>query len=73
MTKKYSLLSDIEGGKVVQPRRYQQFEAELGFEKLTALVPVENADLFEAAVRQSQPKGRAGLAKVAAQFGGLVE
>ena len=52
-------------------QKYQLFEAELGFEKVSILVPFEQADAFDQEANKVKPKTPARLLKLASKFGGL--
>jgi hypothetical protein len=68
---KFGLISNIQEDET--KRKFQLFEAELGFEKLTALVPVENADAFEAEALKNQPKSATSFKKLVVKHGGELE
>lgn len=67
----YSFLSNLE--KVAEGKKYQVFEAVLGFERAEVIVPLENADAFEKQVLAQKPKSVSRLRRIAESFGGDVK
>ena len=70
MTKKFGLISGLEAQADSPKKKYQVFEAELGFEKAQVIVPFESADAFVEAAESARPKSRASLKRLAEKFGG---
>jgi hypothetical protein len=70
MTKKFGLISGIEAQADSPKKKYQVFEAELGFEKVQVVVPFENADAFVSEAESVKPKSRSSLKRLAEKFGG---
>lgn len=68
---KFGLLSNIEEDAKSPKQKYQLFEADIGFEKASVLVPFDKADLFEAEALKVKPKSAVSLLKLASKFGGI--
>lgn len=68
---KFGFISGIDEDVKSPKTKYQLFEAELGFEKASVLVPFDKAEAFERAALQAQPKSKVTLVKLAARFGGI--
>lgn len=68
---KFGFISDLEEDSKSPKQKYQLFEAEIGFEKASVLVPFDKAELFEAAALEAQPKSAVSLIKLAAKYGGI--
>ena len=68
---KFNLLSTAE--KSETQRRFQVYEAHLGFEKAKVFIPLDQVDAFEAAVKASIVKTTTSLEKLVKLFGGEVE
>ncbi|MEM2159600.1 MAG: hypothetical protein QXN55_01445 [Candidatus Nitrosotenuis sp.] len=66
-----NFLADIEelNGK----KRYQSFLIEMGIEKTTVLIPLSEADAFEAKASETRPKTKAALSKLVTKFNGLTQ
>lgn len=73
MSKKFGFLSNLEEGASSQKVKYQLFEAEIGFEKMSILIPFDNADEFETAVQIKPPKTKSAMLKLAEKFRGTLE
>lgn len=66
----FNFLSDLEKEIENPSTKYQIFEAELGFEKVKAKVPFENADAFEREVSNAAPKTRRFFESYVKKHGG---
>jgi hypothetical protein len=73
MSKKFGLISGIEEDTKTAKTKYQVFEAVMGFEKASVLIPVDKAEVFEQEAQASPPKSITAMKKLASKFGGLVE
>lgn len=65
----FSFIANLDGE---QKKKYQLFEADIGFEKLKVLIPFENADTFEEAVTKSNLKTATTMKSIALKFGGEI-
>ena len=70
---KLNLISNLEEETKTPKRKFQVFEAEIGFEKVEVRVPVELAEAFEKEALQQRPKSAARLRSIAKKFEGVVE
>jgi hypothetical protein len=71
MSKKFGLLSNLEEDVTSPKKKFQLFEAEMGFEHTQVLIPFENADAFEQAASKHPPKSASSLLRLASKFGGV--
>jgi hypothetical protein len=64
-------MADIESldGK----KRYQSFLIEMGIEKTTVLIPIAEANDFEAKALDLRPKTKAALSKLVSKFNGIIQ
>jgi hypothetical protein len=67
---KFGFISDLEEDSKSPKQKFQLFEAEIGFEKASVLVPFDKADLFAKEAERVQPKSAVSLIKLAVKFGG---
>lgn len=70
---KFGLLSNLDEDLATPKKKFQLFEAEMGFEKVEFLIPFDVADEFTVAAQEQQPKSGASLAKLVAKFGGEIK
>ena len=70
---KLNFFADLEEDLTSPKKKYQLFEARMGFETGRVLVPVENADAFEAAALEAKPKTQTNFLALAKKFGGRAE
>lgn len=73
MTTKFGLIADITQQLEQPKKKYQQFQIQIGFEKLTALVPFDDSDYFCEAVKTKQPQSREILSSICAKHRGWLE
>jgi hypothetical protein len=73
MAKKFGLIMSLEEDKKNPKIKYQLFEAGMGFECARVLIPLDQAEAFEAEALAKQPKSKVSLGKLAAKFGGRVD
>lgn len=68
---KFNFLNNLEeeSPKV----KYQLFEAEMGFERVSVFIPLQSVELFEAEANEKKPKSKTSLEKIAKKHGGHVE
>lgn len=65
---KFGFINDIDTS--TSKKKFQVYEAVLGFEKISVSVPIENSSLFEDAVANKKPKSGTSIIKLAERFGG---
>lgn len=70
---KFGFIANLEDDQKAPKKKYQMFEAEMGFEKAVVLIPLESADAFAVEAEKKQPKGRPSLVKLAEKYGGSVQ
>lgn len=70
---KLNFFANLEEDVKSPKRKYQLFEARMGFETTSVLVPIENADEFEAAALETKPKTTTSFLALAKKFGGRAE
>lgn len=64
-----SLIGDFDSGK----KPYQTFLIEMGIERVTAYIPLANADAFEQSASLRRPKNRSELQELVGEVGGRLE
>lgn len=69
MSKKFGFISGLDEDD--QKTKYQLFEAEMGFEKASILIPLDQADAFEKSANEERPKSKSSLLRLASKFGGV--
>jgi hypothetical protein len=70
---KLDFFANLEDEIKSPKKKYQLFEAKIGFETGKVLIPLENADAFEAAALKAKPKTRTSFLALAKKFGGRAE
>ncbi len=70
---KFDFLQGIEDDSKNPKQRFQIFEAELGFEKISIAVPFANADAFFDEAMAKKPKAASTLLSIAQKFGGYAK
>lgn len=70
MSKKFDFLSGLDEDVNSPKTKYQLFEAEIGFEKTSILIPLNQADSFEKEALKTKPKSKSSFLKLASKFGG---
>jgi hypothetical protein len=70
---KLNFFANLEEEVKSPKRKYQLFEARMGFETARVLVPLENADAFEEAALETKPKTQTTFLALAKKFGGRAE
>lgn len=73
MSSKFNLISDLENPKSTLKQKYQVFEVEMGFEKVSVLVPLEVANDFMQEANTVQPKSTASLSELVIKYQGILE
>lgn len=73
MSKKFGFLSGLDEESANPKTKYQLFEAEMGFEKASVLIPLDQADAFEKSANEAKPKSKSSFLRLASNFGGHSE
>jgi hypothetical protein len=73
MSKKFGFLSGLDEEQSIPKTKYQLFEAEMGFEKASVLVPLDQADAFEKEALAVKPKSKITFEKLASKYGGSIQ
>lgn len=67
---RFNFISGLEKESDNPSKKFQVFEAEMGFEKVSVLIPFENSEAFEKDALQAKPKSTTSLMKLVQQHGG---
>lgn len=70
---KLGLIANLEEDSTSPKKKFQIFEAQMGFEVSRVLIPVDEADNFEKAALKSKPKTVTSFMSLAKKFGGQAE
>lgn len=68
----FNFLAGLEKERQNPTQKFQIFEAQMGFEKVSVKIPLQNASLFEDEAEKVKPKSATSLGRLAKKFGGSI-
>lgn len=70
---KFDLLSGLKEQELSQKEKFQTYNIELGFEKVTIAVPIKEAEAFEGELSNFTSVSSYELEKIAKKYSGFIQ